>query len=43
MSNEVTSPNPPDEGTQFAVLLFTDICDSTALKAEHCANPPSAA
>ena len=24
-----------DELTQFAVLLFTDICDSTALKAKH--------
>ena len=25
----------PSEPTQFAVLLFTDICDSTALKARH--------
>ena len=36
MSNaSTTTPASPDERTQFAVLLFTDICDSTALKAHH--------
>ena len=35
MTTEPQSPISPDERTQFAVLLFTDICDSTALKAEH--------
>lgn len=29
------APLSPDERTQFAVLLFTDICDSTALKSQH--------
>src|SRR5438067_144171 len=28
-------PGTPEDSTQFAVLLFTDICDSTALKREH--------
>ena len=35
MTTEPQSPISPDERTQFAVLLFTDICDSTALKAHH--------
>ena len=38
-SAHMASDSPPpalaDERTQFAVLLFTDICDSTALKARH--------
>ncbi len=29
------SPVPQNEVTQFAVLLFTDICGSTALKSHH--------
>ena len=33
-SNSSTQPLR-DELTQFAVLLFTDICDSTALKSQH--------
>ena len=35
MAGEKNSPVLADERTQFAVLLFTDICDSTALKAHH--------
>ncbi len=35
MASETPSQSGPDERTQFAVLLFTDICDSTALKAQH--------
>ena len=33
-SEQAPSPQPA-EATQFAVLLFTDICDSTALKVKH--------
>ncbi len=35
MASESPIPRRPDELTQFAVLLFTDICDSTLLKARH--------
>ncbi len=35
MASNSQSAAPPDELTQFAILLFTDICDSTALKAQH--------
>lgn len=35
MASESPVQKRPDERTQFAVLLFTDICDSTALKARH--------
>ena len=35
MASETPPQSVPDERTQFAVLLFTDICDSTALKSQH--------
>ena len=35
MASEKSPAVLADERTQFAVLLFTDICDSTALKARH--------
>ena len=35
MASDSPPENQPDETTQFAVMVFTDICDSTALKAEH--------
>ena len=35
MSSDSPAQISPDERTQFAVLLFTDICDSTALKSQH--------
>ena len=35
MESEPVPPPEPAETTQFAVLLFTDICDSTALKVKH--------
>ena len=35
MHREPAPPTPSAETTQFAVLLFTDICDSTALKVKH--------
>ena len=35
MVSEASPQSVPDERTQFAVLLFTDICDSAALKSLH--------
>ena len=35
MASESPPPARPDDRTQSAVLLFTDICDSTALKARY--------
>ncbi len=35
MPRESAQPPPSSETTQFAILLFTDICDSTALKLRH--------